>query len=69
MSARFKLNQLEAQTPLWFAIRAHYEQRLSALRAQNDSMSLDPIKTAELRGRISEIKGLLQFDKPDTKPE
>ena len=44
-------------------------QRLAALRAQNDSMSLDPIKTAELRGRISEIKGLLQIDKPDTKPE
>jgi hypothetical protein len=69
MSARFKLNQLEAQTPLWFAIRTHYEQRLAALRAQNDSMALDPIKTAELRGRISEIKGVLQFDKPDTKPE
>lgn len=65
MSERFKLNRIEANTPLWYAIRAHYEQRLSNLRSQNDSITLDPIKTAELRGRISEVKAFLQIDKPD----
>jgi hypothetical protein len=72
MTERLKLNALEAQTPLWFTIRSHYEGRLAALRSQNDSMALDPAKTAELRGRIAEIKGLLHLDRPDrldTKPE
>lgn len=65
MTERFKLNQIEASTPLWHAMRAHYERRLQSLRIKNDSMTLDPIKTAELRGRIAEVQALLTIDKPD----
>jgi hypothetical protein len=60
---------MEASTPLWIALRQHYERRLHSLRSQNDSMTLDPIKTAELRGRIAEVKALLNLDKPDKGPQ
>ena len=46
-------------------MRQHYERRLHTLRAQNDSMTLDPIKTAELRGRIAEVRAILNLDRPD----
>lgn len=65
MTERFKLSPLEARTPLWIALSGHLEHRLALLRAQNDSMSLSEAKTAELRGRIAELKGLLTIDQPD----
>ena len=65
MTERFKLSTLEARTPLWLALSGHLEHRLALLRAQNDSMSLGEAKTAELRGRIAEIKGLLTIERPD----
>lgn len=59
---RPKLNELESRTPVWLMLAAFMEQRLSNLRSQNDSMALDPLRTAELRGRISEIKAMLSMD-------
>lgn len=35
------------------------EKRLDDLRAQNDSLAADPIKTAAIRGRIDEVKRML----------
>jgi hypothetical protein len=65
MTERFRVTPLEASTTLWIAMRQHYERRLHTLRAQNDSMTLDPIKTAELRGRIAEVRAILNLDRPD----
>lgn len=65
MTERFKLNQIEANTPLWFSMRAHYEARLNSLRIQNDTLAFDAIRTAEIRGRIAEVRALLNIDKPD----
>ena len=65
MAERLKINQIEASTPLWFSMRAHYESRLSNLRAQNDNPANDPAKTAFIRGQIAEVKALLTIDKPD----
>lgn len=65
MTERFRLNKIETLTPLWAAMRQHYERRLQNLRSQNDSTTLDPIKTAELRGRIAEVKAILNLDQPD----
>lgn len=59
------LNDVERDSVVWEKIEAHYRQRLDELRQQNDS-SLDGIKTAELRGRIREVKRLLSMHKePD----
>lgn len=53
----------EAQTALWKKLREHYEQQLERYRAMNDQdLSLE--KTAKLRGRIAEIKGFLELDRP-----
>jgi hypothetical protein len=69
VTERFKVTPLEANTPLWLAMRAHYERRLHKLRTENDTMTYDATKTAELRGRIAEVKALLNLDKPDKGPQ
>ena len=69
MAERLKLNQIEASTPLWHLLRAHYEARLANLRGQNDNPNNDPTKTAFLRGQIAEVKALLTIDKPDKGPD
>ncbi len=50
--------KVEMLTALWGNITSHMETRLSDLRERNDQ-SLDERKTAELRGRIAEIKDFL----------
>lgn len=48
--------------PLWLKLKPHLEQRLAYLRTQNDG-DADATKTANLRGRIAEVKAMLQLDK------
>lgn len=60
MNEPFKLTSHERINPLWRRIEQHLEDRLAVLRAKNDS-DLDPNETARLRGRILEIKSLLDI--------
>ncbi len=56
------LNDLDRRSDTWKKIKAHYEAELAKLRQQNDG-ELDAEKTARLRGRIFEIKRILDMDK------
>lgn len=62
MSRALILNDQEAMTPLWRRMREHMETRRQELREKNDSMDLDAIKTAELRGRIAMLKEILAWE-------
>jgi hypothetical protein len=53
----------EAKTALWIKIKAHMESRLDVARKQNDS-NLDAVQTANMRGRITELKSFLALDIP-----
>jgi len=59
----FRLNSLEAQTPLWRTLKQHLEQRRDQLRSQNESTTLDATATAVLRGRIAELRLLMAIDR------
>jgi hypothetical protein len=52
-----KLDPHEAQTTVWIKVRDHIEARIAELRTKNDG-HLDPTETAELRGRIAQLKEL-----------
>lgn len=58
-----ELDELEIHSALWIKLRTHYEARLASLRVQNDQ-PLDGESTATLRGRISEIKLLINLGDP-----
>lgn len=58
----FRLSHAERHSQVWHAIEAHLNERLASLRAQNDSRkSLED--TEFLRGRIAEIKALIDAGK------
>jgi len=59
----FRLTDIDRNTPLWLALRAHLERRLESQRAKNDT-DLSPDETAKVRGRIAEIKALLALENP-----
>jgi hypothetical protein len=61
---RWTLRSDERTTAVWKKIREHLEERLALLRIQNDSTSLSNDETQEQRGRIAEIKLMLDQDKP-----
>jgi hypothetical protein len=42
----------------------HIEDRIAALRAENDNPALDAVRTAELRGHIKGFKELLFLARP-----
>ncbi len=50
----------EKDSPVWIKIKAHLEERLMTLRAQNDT-NMDETTTALLRGKIAECKALLSI--------
>lgn len=59
------LNDLERKSELWLKLKKHYEERLAQMRRKNDN-DLNERDTAELRGRIKEIKELLDMERvPD----
>ena len=59
------LTTAEKMNPLWLKLDAYLNDRLDSLRKQNDG-DLDDGKTANLRGRIAEIKSFLDIatDRP-----
>lgn len=59
----FRVNDAERTSPLWQAMRRHYEARLAHLRQQNDTRK-SPEDTAWVRGQIEEVKALLRLDEP-----
>lgn len=67
--AVFRLAPHERNSPTWTAIRRHLADKLEALRKQNDSPDLSDLATARLRGRIAEIKALLEIDQDMPVPE
>lgn len=60
----FKLTESEIHTSVWKKVSEHFELRLDSLRDDNDC-DLDQIKTANLRGRLKEIKYLLGIAHPE----
>jgi hypothetical protein len=55
--------EIDLASETWKAIAARTTARLADLRSRNDS-ALDEVKTAHLRGRISELKELLALGTP-----
>ena len=53
---RFDIN-----SPTWAYIERHCEKKLDIIRKKNDTMGLSLEKTENMRGRIYEIKKLLQL--------
>lgn len=59
-----RLTPAEQQTDLWKKIKSILEERLELHRKKNDS-SQPESDTAKLRGRIAEVKFLLDLDSPE----
>jgi uncharacterized protein involved in exopolysaccharide biosynthesis len=51
----------DRQSAVWKRLKEYYEARLTMLRSQNDA-NLTADQTARLRGRIVEVKRLLDLD-------
>lgn len=60
-----KLTPAEINTPLWEKLAAHFAEELLRLREMNDSIQPEQ-KTAHTRGRIEQLKELLELAKPLT---
>lgn len=58
----FILTKEDKDSKLWRKLMAHWEDKLSTLRAQNDGDKPESA-TAALRGRIAECKANLALDK------
>ena len=56
------LTQADKQSAVWAKLMVRFKERLDTLRGQNDG-PLDEVKTADLRGRIAEIKALMYLNK------
>lgn len=59
-----KLDDIEMRSALWMKLQAHLEERLAVLRSRNDGV-LTPEETCLLRGRIAQVKEILDLGKPD----
>ncbi len=58
----FTLSPIERNDPLWIKLRAYMEQCIADHRQDNDNPHGEA-KTAELRGRIGALKGLIALDR------
>lgn len=58
-----KLNSVERQSALWRKLEQHFNERLATMRQKNDG-NLDPLETAKVRGRITELKDLIALGEP-----
>lgn len=58
------LERHERDSSTWQKVEAYINERLDALRTNNDA-DLDPIQTALVRGRIRELKALVDQSKDD----
>ncbi len=59
---QLRLAQHERGSEVWIKLEKHLTERLNTLRLQNDT-DLPADATAKLRGRIFEIKSLLNLGK------
>lgn len=59
-----KLTTAETHGALWQKLKDHLEDRLAEHRRKNDG-DLDATQTARLRGRIAELKVLLDLATPE----
>ena len=59
---QFELTPIERNDPLWTKLRGHIERCIEQHRQDNDN-SHDAAKTAEIRGGIRVLKGLLALDR------
>jgi hypothetical protein len=64
VTEKFRPVEHERQTQLWRGLMRHVEERITELRQRNDA-DQDERATANLRGRIAELKALLALDKPE----
>ena len=55
------LTPADKLNPLWGKLQEMWTERLALLRGQNDN-DRSEVETAKLRGRIAEVKSLLQLD-------
>jgi hypothetical protein len=58
-----KLTPIELQSAVWLKLQAHLNDRLQALRCQNDG-DLTMEQTIKLRGRAAQLKELLALGQP-----
>jgi hypothetical protein len=54
------LTQADIHSPVWNKLQEHLNARLLILRAKNDG-NLSADETAKLRGRIAEIKNMIEL--------
>ncbi len=62
------LTEAERLSGAWKTIKDYAEQRIALLREKNDK-NLDPVKTAQVRGALSELKNLAALDQPAPQTE
>lgn len=59
-----KLERHEIDSPLWQRLKAHLEEEIRIQRTKNDG-DHDAIRTADIRGRIAQLKALLALGNLD----
>lgn len=57
----FSLSNEERDSKLWARLVEHFESKLMSLRIQNEGDKSE-IETANIRGRIAEIKSILSLN-------
>lgn len=63
------LNEHDRGSATWGKLQKHFNERLDTLRKQNDG-NLSPEGTAKLRGRIAELKRVIDLgEAPKVPPE
>ena len=55
-------NQIDRNSATWLAIKQILNDRLCKLRIDNDSIGLTYEKTCFIRGAISEVRRMLEWD-------
>ncbi len=65
---RFKLQPQDRTNPLWMRLEAHMRKQLAELRPRNDA-HLPPKRTADIRGRIAQLKELLALANEPKTPQ
>ncbi len=61
MNAAFQMSDADKQSGQWSRLAEHLENRLDDLRRQNDDPQKTDVETAFIRGRISEVKRLIEL--------
>lgn len=61
---RFALTNGDKQNGLWRRLLEHMKRERDDLREKNDSLLLDPVQTADVRGRIAQLNELIALDDP-----